>query len=169
MSVEAAEIGKDDVLVFSTDSILDSDGFRIFRNNLKGNLEKAGIPDQKFIALDGSTTLQVLKPHKTGGVLDGITYAQAAEIRSFIDRQVRERLLNGMSMQVSLSPEDEWARSAVNRQPEQPDWVGLSYEMASRKAQAICLEAGRTGVTRHVASYLSKFHNVMNVLRDRSA
>lgn len=54
-----------------------------------------------------------------------------------------------------------WARGAVRRPPHIGDYAGLSYEDASRRAQAICAAAAETGQTMNAALYLAEFAKIM--------
>lgn len=64
---------------------------------------------------------------------------------------------------------DTWAKAAHKRRPQYHDYVGCSYEEASRRAQAICRAAGESGITLYAASYLAEFAKLMQILVDRRA
>lgn len=132
MLVDVANLGKDDVLVFSIDATLNDEAFKKFRSNIRVNLDKAGLPNQKFIALDGSTTLKVLKTQ------DDVVNDEFAQ----------------------------WARSAIRRRPRVSDWAGISFKDGEKRAQALCNEAARTGMTINLPEHLYEWHKVMRPLRE---
>jgi len=51
----------------------------------------------------------------------------------------------------------QWARIALSRPLREQDYQGISYEEASRKAQAICRVAGETGQTVEAYKHLGKY------------
>jgi hypothetical protein len=59
---------------------------------------------------------------------------------------------------------DAWARGALRRAPDRSDYIGCSYEEASRRATAICKAAADTGRTINASLYLSEFRQIMLVL-----
>jgi len=60
VKISTVELEPNDILVFSCNDLLSRDGFTNFRNLIKSNLERAGIPDQKFIALDRTTQVSII-------------------------------------------------------------------------------------------------------------
>jgi hypothetical protein len=62
-----------------------------------------------------------------------------------------------------------WAASAVRRAPCQSDYVGCSYEEASRRALAICAAAVETGRTVNAGLYLIEFSWIMQWLAPKAA
>lgn len=64
---------------------------------------------------------------------------------------------------------DNWAVSAVRRNPEPGDYMGCSYEQASRRAVAICKAAAESGQTINAAHYLAEYARIMLWLREPKA
>lgn len=62
---------------------------------------------------------------------------------------------------------DSWARGALMREPEERDYAGLSYEEASRRAQAICKIAGESGKTMIARRHLDKLCDILTRMRWR--
>ena len=56
---------------------------------------------------------------------------------------------------------ESWARTTVFRKPKVQDYVGLSYEEASRRAQAICLVGARTGKTINASYHLDRLRDIL--------
>lgn len=104
MKVESATLNSEDVLVFTRDDYLTKDQFTEFRNAIKGNLDRVGLSDVKFIALDRSTDLKVLSVGRSPiGILSvdrPISAEQFATMRFMVDKQIQERLANGYSMRI---------------------------------------------------------------------
>lgn len=57
-----------------------------------------------------------------------------------------------------------YALGAVGRKPHAHEHLGISYEEASRRAQAICAAAGKTGQTINATAHLVELTGVMTVL-----
>jgi hypothetical protein len=62
-------------------------------------------------------------------------------------------------MQVSEFSES-WARGAIMREPLKEDYIGLSYETASRRMQAMCAIAAETGRTVNASHHLNKLRDI---------
>lgn len=58
-----------------------------------------------------------------------------------------------------------WATGAVKRKPTEYEYMGLSYEQASRRAQAICAAAAETGQTINASAHLNQATQLMQLLR----
>lgn len=56
-----------------------------------------------------------------------------------------------------------WAQGALRRQPLSSDCMGLSYQQASCRAQAVCYVAARTGQTINASAHLSRLVEVMKM------
>lgn len=66
-----------------------------------------------------------------------------------------------------VDADDAIAADAVRRPPVTFQYRGLSYEQASRRAQAICRAAGETGQTINAAKHLAELHGVMELAADK--
>lgn len=59
-----------------------------------------------------------------------------------------------------------WAAAVIHREPRKEDYVGCSYEMASRRAQAICRAAGESGQTVSASLHLAEYVKIMKCLQN---
>jgi hypothetical protein len=170
VKVETAELGVNDVLVFTANQILTSEQFTKFRNLLKGNLERAGLSNTKFIALDSSTSVQVIKVGRKSDVPCEVSTEQWRMFASLLNETFGERGKKDDSLNLKgMSLPEKWAKSAVKRKASVSDWAGLSFIEAEQRAQALCAEAGRTGMTKYVPSHLEEWHKIMIPLREECA
>lgn len=62
-----------------------------------------------------------------------------------------------------------YAKGAVARRPCRMEHLGISYEDASRRAQAICAAAGETGQTINAAAHLAELVPVLTTMRLEAA
>lgn len=60
-----------------------------------------------------------------------------------------------------MSYDESWARATILEKPRAQDYIGLSYEAASRRAQAICLAGAQTGQTINASYHLDRLRNIL--------